>query len=448
MQERQTFTRAVTSPAPPATQAPAPADSGHGSHGGRPTPGMGGGASSFKLSTFSSLRHRDYRYLWLGVLFSGCGQWIQQVTLSWMVYDMTGSAVQLGAINGMRSIPFLISGPLAGVAADRWDRKTIMAASQALLLVTSLAMALLIMTGLIEVWHLYAFTLITGVSWSFNMPVRQALVPALVPKEDLLNAVALNSAAFNMTRIVGPSLGGLMIAWFGVANNFLAQAVVYGGVVAMIMMMNVPALARGGIKKSMGGDLKEGLSYVWNEKPVLTLMLLALIPMVFSMPYVSLMPMFARDVLNSGPEGLGLLMAAPGIGALVATFTLASLQNFRRKGLLLISAVTMLGFFLILFSQSSWMPLSLALLTLVGACQISFMATNNTLLQLLVPDELRGRVMSIYMLDQGLMPLGSLFAGVMAAGMGAPFAVTVMGAIVVVLALGAFVRVPAIRRME
>lgn len=443
MQDRQTVTRPTA--ISPATVPQPSAAPDHNAHGGRPTPGMGSG---FRLSTFASLRHRDYRYLWIGVLFSGCGQWIQQVTLSWMVYDMTGDAIQLGAINGMRSIPFLIAGPLAGVAADRWDRKTIMAASQGLLLISALAMALLIMAGLIEVWHLYAFTLATGIAWSFNMPVRQALVPALVPKEDLLNAVALNSAAFNLTRIVGPSLGGLLIAWFGVANNFILQAVVYAGVVAMIMMMHVPALIRGGMKKSVRGDLAEGLRYVWTDSAVLTLMVLALIPMVFSMPYVSLMPMFARDVLNSGPEGLGLLMAAPGIGALAATFTLASLNNFRRKGLLLISAVTMLGVFLVLFSQSSWMPLSLLLLAVVGACQISFMATNNTLLQLLVPDELRGRVMSIYMLDQGLMPLGSMLAGVLAAGMGAPAAVTIMGAIVVVLATGAFVKVPAIRRME
>ncbi|MCX6023824.1 MAG: MFS transporter, partial [Chloroflexi bacterium] len=299
-----------------------------------------------------------------------------------------------------------------------------------------------------EVWTLFAFTLLTGVAWSFNMPVRQALVPVLVPKEDLLNAFALNSAGFNLTRIVGPTLGGLLIAWFGASNNFLLQAIVYFGVIVMVMQMRVPPPAPAKANRSVGGDLAEGLRYVWADKTVLTLMLLALIPMVFSMPYVSLMPVFAKDVLSVGPEGLGLLMAAPGLGALAGTLTLASLGNFKRKGLLLITAITLLGIFLVLFSQSPSLPMAMFFLVGVGACQIAFMATNNTLLQTIIPDALRGRVMSIYMLDQGLMPLGSMFAGVMASGMGAPFAVTVMGSFVLLLAVLSGVLIPRIRRME
>ncbi|MBI4497915.1 MAG: MFS transporter [Chloroflexi bacterium] len=433
---------ATTAPLPPPHLPPA------GRDGADPLPAARG-AGALRLQTFSSLRYRNYRYLFFSQLFSSAGQWIQQVTLSWLVYDLTESALLLGAINGVRAVPFLIAGPLGGVAADRVDRRYLMMSTQVFLAVTALVLGLLVATDRVEVWHLFAFTLCTGIAWSFNQPVRQALVPSLVPKQDLMNAIALNSAAFNITRVIGPTVGGLLIGAFGVAGNFFVQAVAYLGVVAMVFFMELPPRSETQPRRSsVGRDLMAGLRYVREDTLILSIIGLALIPMIFAMPYVTLMPVFAKDVLGLGPGGLGLLISAPGFGALAATLTLASLSGFRRKGILTLTAAACLGGFLILFATSSWLPVSMLVLVGVGACQMAFMATNNTLLQLLVPDEYRGRVMSIYMLDMGLTPLGALFAGALASGMGAPTAVAVMGALVVALALVAMVRLPALRRLE
>ena len=176
------------------------------------------------IQTFSSLRHRDYRLLWMGTLFSSSGQWIQQVSIGWLTYQVTGSPFMLGAVNGMRSVPLLLLGPFGGVAADRMDRKRLMLTTQLFLMAVTAIFATIIFTGHAHVWNITAFALLTGVAWAFNMPVRQSIVPHLVPREDLMNAVALNSAGFNVTRIVGPSLAGLLIAAIGIAGNFYLQA--------------------------------------------------------------------------------------------------------------------------------------------------------------------------------------------------------------------------------
>ena len=403
----------------------------------------------FKLRTFSSLRHPDYRYLWAGTMLMGAGQWIQQVTLGWLLYELTSSSVLLGALNGLRALPFLVAGPIAGVAADRMDRQRLMLGSQYLLVATALGMGMVVASGLVKVWHIFLFTLITGIAWSFNEPVRQSLVPNVVPKEDLMNAIALNSAGFNLTKIIGPALGGVLIALFGAAGNFFVQSAAYMGVLVMVYLMHVPPTPEEARRSSAMANLKEGFSYVWSTPAVLALMMTAYVPRVFAVPYQALMPVFQKDVLGVGPEGLGMLMAAPGVGAVLAVLTLASVTSrLKRQGLLLLASLILLGIFLILFSRISSFPLALLVLVAVGAFQVLFMATTNTMLQVIVPDELRGRVMSLYMLDRGLMPAGALFAGVTAHFVGAPATVSMMGAIVIVLALVVAWRVPLIRKLE
>ena len=403
----------------------------------------------FKLRTFSSLRHLDYRYLWTGTMLMGAGQWIQQVTLGWLLYELTSSSVLLGVLNGLRALPFLVAGPIAGVAADRMDRQRLMLSSQYLLVATALGMGVVVASGLVEVWHIFLFTLITGIAWSFNEPVRQSLVPNVVPKEDLMNAIALNSAGFNLTKIAGPALGGVLIALFGAAGNFFVQGAAYMGVLVMVYLMHVPPTPEEARRSSAMANLKEGFSYVWSTPAVLALMMTAYVPRVFAVPYQTLMPVFQKDVLGVGPEGLGMLMAAPGVGAVFAVLTLASVASrLKRQGLLLLASLILLGIFLILFSRITSFPLALLVLVAVGAFQVLFMATTNTMLQVIVPDELRGRVMSLYMLDRGLMPAGALFAGVTAHFIGAPATVSMMGAIVIVLVLVVAWRVPLIRALE
>jgi MFS family permease len=382
-------------------------------------------------------------------MLMSAGQWIQQITLGWLLYDLTGSSVLLGALNGLRALPFLVSSPIAGVAADRMDRRKILINTQFVLLVTALGMGTLVASGLLQVWHLFLFTLITGAAWAFNEPVRQTLVPNLVPKEDLMNAVALHSAGFNLTKVIGPALGGLLIALFGAAGNFFVQGLAYAGVLVTLYVMHVPPTPVQARQSSVVANLKEGFAYVWSTPTVLALMVADLVPRIFAVPYQALMPVFQKDVLGVGPEGLGMLMAAPGVGAVLSTLLLASIaHSFRRKGLLVLGGLISLGVFLILFSRTTSFPLALVILVAVGGCQIMFMATVNAMVQMTVPDALRGRVMSLYMLDRGLMPAGSLMAGVTAHFIGAPATVSLMGLIVIVLAVLVAWRVPLIRRLK
>jgi MFS family permease len=406
-------------------------------------------SSGSRFQTFSSLRHLDFRYLVFGTFMMSAGQWVQQVTLGWLVYDLTGNSMLLGALNGLRALPFLVTGPMAGVAADRLDRKKLLLRTQWVLIVTAVFMGGLVASGRLQVWHVFVFTLITGIAWTFTEPVRQSMIPNLVPKEDLANAIALNSGGFNLMKIIGPALGGAMIALFGAAGNFFVQAVAYTGVLIMIYWMCVPPTSARARRSSAVANLKEGFAYVWSTPAVLALMTLAYVPRIFAVPYQTLMPVFQKDVLRVGPEGLGLLMAAPGVGAVLAVLFLASHGNsLRRQGLFLVGSIVILGFFLILFSQITFFPLALASLVVIGIFQMLFLASTNTILQLIVPDELRGRVMSLYMLDRGFMPAGALFAGVTAHFIGAPATVATMGAIVIVLVLLVAWRVPAIRSLE
>jgi MFS family permease len=403
----------------------------------------------FRLQTFSSLRHLDFRYLCSGTFMMSAGQWIQQVTLGWLVYDLTGNSMLLGALNGLRALPFLVTGPMAGVAADRMDRKKLLLRTQWILIVTALAMGVLVASGWLQVWHIFVFTLVTGVAWTFTEPVRQSMIPSIVPKKDLANAIALNSGGFNLMKVMGPALGGAMIALFGAGGNFFVQAIAYVGVLVMIYLMHVPPTPDEARRSSALANLKEGFSYVWSTPAVLALMILAYVPRIFAVPYQTLMPVFQKDVLKVGPEGLGMLMAAPGVGALLAVLILASVVNrLKRQGLFLVGSIVVLGLFLIVFSQIKSFPLALVSLVAAGLFQMFFLASTNTLLQLIVPDELRGRVMSLYMLDRGFMPAGALFAGVTAHFIGAPSTVAIMGTIVVVLALMVAWRVPALRTLE
>lgn len=403
----------------------------------------------FRFQTFSSLRHLDYRYLWTGTLMMSAGQWVQQVTLGWLVYDLTGNSMLLGALNGLRAVPFLVTGPMAGVAADRMDRRKLLLRTQWVLIITAIAMGGLVASRFLHVSHIFVFTLITGVAWSFTEPVRQSMIPSLVPKGDLVNAIALNSGGFNLMKVIGPALGGAMIALFGAAGNFFVQSVAYVGVLVMIYLMHIPDTPPEARRASAMANLKEGFAYVWSTPAILALMTLAYVPRVFAVPYQTLMPVFQKDVLHVGPDGLGMLMAAPGVGALIAVLTLASLANrLKRQGIFLVGSIVMLGFFLMLFSHVRSFPLALATLVIAGAFQMFFLASTATILQLIVPDELRGRVMSLYMLDRGFMPVGALFAGATAHFIGAPLTVAIMGTIVIVLALFVAWRVPAIRALE
>lgn len=419
----------MRTPAPPHTPSLMPHTSGEVG------PGRG-------IGTFASLRHRDFRLLWFGTLFMSAGNWVQTVTLGWLVYDLTGSSVLLGVLNGLRALPFLIAGPMAGVLADRADRKSLMLISQVVLLVTALILGVVVALEWVEVWHLMLFAVVTGMAWALNQPTRQAIVPNLVPRRDLLNAVALNSTAFNINKVMGPLIGGVLIAAFGAAGNFFVQALAYAGVMVMVLIMTVP---KGPVRghASAWSDLKEGLRYVKGSPIIFAILIASLIPNVFAFPYQALMPIFQKDVFNEGPWALGVLMAAPGIGGMASLLFLASFSHrVARRGRMMLIGLLVLGTSLILFAGMRSLPLAAFFLIFVGGGQVIYNNVTNNLLQELVPDHLRGRVMSLYMLDHGLAPAGSLMAGIATHFFGAPWTVAAMGAVVVVLAVLVIVKVP------
>jgi MFS transporter, DHA1 family, staphyloferrin A biosynthesis exporter len=428
-------TKAVLAAEAATTDDEAPA---HGAHSGRLTG-----------STFAMMAHRDFRLLWLSTLGTGAGWWMDTVTRGWLIYQLTGSATQLGLVNAVRAVPFLLLGMFAGVAADRWDRKRQLQISQVLTFISNFLMAVLVVTGHIEVWHVYVAAIVSGASQAFMQPARQAMIPALVPREGLMNAIALSSGAFSITKTAGPALAGVLVALIGVVGTYLVQSAMYVWACVNLAMLHAPEPRRRSTRKrSVLGDLGAGLTYVRGDAVILTLLLLALIPAVLGSPYYFLLPIIADQVLGAGPSGLGLLAAAPGIGSLVAVAVLAWLGDFRRKGLLMLTGAITFGCGLILFSQSRWLPLSCLLLMVVGMAQSGYNAINMTLMQKLVPDRFRGRVISLLLLDRGMVPLGAATIGVLGDLWGPSQAVLFMGVLCALVAATAMVRMPHMRALE
>mgnify|MGYP001566702528 CR=1 FL=1 len=400
-----------------------------------------------RVQTFSSLRYRDYRLLWSGTLFTSAGNWIQQVTLGWLIYEMTGSVFLLGALQGARALPFLVFGPLAGVLCDRFDRRKLLMANQVFLALLALSFAVLVSLGWAQVWHLFAFTTLSGVGWAVNNPLRQTLVADSVPRQALANAIALNSIAFNISRVAGPAVGGLLIALFGPGTNFFIQAACYAAVALAVFPMRVERQGLAANQRdSVFANLREGLNYVAKEQTTLALIVLGMIPSLLVMPFITgLMPAFAKDTLHVGPDGLGFLLSTFGIGAILGLLGLATLGNIKRKGLVILGAGIFSGLGMVALSRATTMSLAIPFVIWIGAMHVLYNAINNTIIQTITPDALRGRVMSIYMLDVGLMPLGSLLAGSLASLDAVPLALLVGGSLTIALILLASIRFKVIR---
>jgi MFS family permease len=405
----------------------------------------GGPAPRFAAGgTFRSLKYRDFRLLWFSTLFTSAGQWFQQITVGWLVWELTKNEFLLGSINGFRALPLLLLAPVGGVLADRVNRKWLLQSTGVLAFVSSATITLIIIADQLEVWHLFAFTMLTGVVWAFNNPVRQSIVPNLVPKHELMNALALQSAGFNITRILGPTLAGLILSQIGRAENFGLQTLAYVGVFLMVLPMVVPAATRAATA-SVRENLSEGMKYVWAHKTLRTQLFLALVPPVLAFPYMALMPVFATDVYGREATAFGIMGSAVGLGAVIGTLTLATLSNVERRGMLMMFAILLLGVSLVAFSQTKSFELALVFLALTGVAQMVFMTTNQTIVQMTVPDELRGRVMGIYMLSLGMMPLGGLVGGIMAEATSAPTTILVLGILVCVIAVGFMAKAKSLR---
>ena len=405
------------------------------------------GRPKFGLSTtLRALRHRNFQLFFSGQLISLVGTWMQSIAQDWLVYRMTGSSLLLGLVGFTNQIPVFLLAPIAGIVADRFNRRRTVIATQASSMILALILAALTLTGRVRIWEIMILAGLMGVVNAFDIPARQTFLIDMVGREDLLNGIALNSSIFNSARIIGPAIAGILVASIGEGWCFFANGVSYIAVIIGLLMMRLnrqAALHTGG---SALETIVEGFRFARNAAPVRALLLLVGLISLSAMPYTVLMPIFAGKILHGGARELGLLMGATGIGALAGALTLASKFSVRGLGRWIWVAATGFGVSLILFSLSRHSLLSMALLVPAGFSMMIQMGSTNTLLQVMVPDRLRGRVMALYsMMFIGMAPIGALLAGIAAAKIGAPWTVAIGG--VVALAGGAvFARhLPSIR---
>jgi MFS family permease len=396
---------------------------------------------------FRALRHRNFRLFFAGQLISLIGTWMQSVAQSWLAYRLTGSAAMLGLVGFASQIPAFLLAPAGGVVADRFDKRRLLVATQSASMVLALALAGLTLSGRVTVHQILLLASMLGLVNAFDVPVRQAFVVEMVGREDLLNAIALNSSVFNGARIVGPAIAGLLVARVGEGWCFLVNGASYLAVIAGLGAMRLAPAALDRQHAPPLESLREGLRHVWGNRPVRALLALLGVVSLTGMPYAVLMPIFADRILHGGARGLGLLMGATGVGALVGALTLAGRRGgIRGLGGWVAGSAAGLGVFLVAFSQSTRFWLSAALLVPVGLCMMVEMAASNTVIQSLVPDALRGRVMAAYaMMFLGMAPFGALFAGAIAARIGAPPTVAIGGAACALAALVFWRRLDALR---
>jgi MFS family permease len=380
-----------------------------------------------------ALRHRNYRLFFGGQSVSLIGTWRTRIATSWLVYRLTGSAMLLGLVGFAGQLPTFLLAPFAGVWVDRWDRHRVLVVTQVLAMLQSFALAVLALSGRITAWEILWLNAFQGAINAFDMPARQAFVIEMVTdRSDLSNAIALNSSMVNMARLVGPSIAGVIIAAVGEGYCFLIDGFSYLAVIGSLLLMQMAAAAPMRRGKNTLEDLKEGWQYVTGFAPVRDVLLLLCVASLMGMPYMVLMPIFAAKILHGGPHTLGFLMGATGVGALTGAVLLAARRSVLGLGRVIPLAATAFGAGLVAFAFSRWEWLSFVLMFVVGLGMMQQMASSNTILQTISPDDKRGRVMSYYtMAIVGMAPFGSLLSGWLAARIGAPMALAIGGAVCV-----------------
>ncbi|MEY2562356.1 MAG: hypothetical protein QOH88_549 [Verrucomicrobiota bacterium] len=404
------------------------------------------GGISFR-KTFSALKHRNFRLFFYGQLISFTGSWMTTTAQGWLVYQLTGSKALLGVVAAAASAPMLFFATWGGWVADRYPKRSVIVVTQTCSMIISLAMAALVWSKLVQPWHIIVLAIVGGITMAFDMPARQSFVIEMTSREDLMNAISLNSSAFNCARIVGPSIAGILMGQVGIAMCFLLDGLSFIAVIAGLLRMRLPK-KEARIKSDAGpiGQALEGFRYVWNHRRVLTILSLFTVVGIFGWSYTVLMPAFARDVLHLGAHGYGLLLAGSGIGALAAALTVASAGHILSTRTMALGGVGIFSAALVLFAFNKNPYVATVLLAIVGFGVVLYFSTSNTVLQTIVPDDMRGRVMGIWaLIFGGMIPLGSLEAGLMADFIGAPATIAI-GALI--CALAALVTLQVIRKRE
>jgi MFS family permease len=394
--------------------------------GGQDSNLPGGGALS---ATFRALRHRNFQLFFGGQLISLIGTWMQSVAQAWLVYRITGSSLLLGAVGFAGQIPVFLVAPVGGIVADRLNRQRVVIGTQLASMILALVLAALTLTHAVQVWHIFVLAALLGIVNAFDIPARQSFLVEMVGKGDLMNAIALNSSMFNGARIIGPAIAGILVARIGEGWCFFANGISYIAVIIGLLLMR---LERHVFRTPTGSPLAniiEGFRFARQTAPIRALLLLLGLVSLVSMPYTVLMPIFADKILHGGARGLGILMGATGVGAMLGALTLATRTGVRGLGRWVAFSCAGFGVTLALFSFSRNFYLSTALLVPAGFCMMLQMSSSNTLIQAMVPDQLRGRVMALYsMMFMGMAPFGALLGGALAGRIGAPLTLS-MGSV-------------------
>ena len=402
--------------------------------------------SAEQNGAFAVLRVPSFAWFLTGTTFSNAAQWIQQVTLSWLVYDMTSSGAMLGTLNLVRSIATVGLTPIAGVAIDRLPRRGLLYATSLWLFAISFGFGFILLGNPNVVWPLLLFSLLGGIAQAVSIPLRQTVVFSIVPRSQSPSAVALVQTGWAVMRSLGPAIGGFLILWLGPAGNFFVQAVAYALVILTIVKLKLPEEKHGATKVRTRGSFKEGWQYVVSQPATLAFMLMNWLLPLFIIPnFNALTPIYAKDIFSGGPDTLGALLSAIGIGGIVGGFVSASLGKLDRRGLLQLLSLLLLSLSLIAFALSTELWMALGCLALAGFFEMIFLTTNQTLLQLSIPDALRGRVTGIISLRSGLMPVGAFIAGIGADLFGPRTMTIIFAGLAGAIAMIAFFASPTIR---
>jgi len=397
-------------------------------------------------ATLRALQYRNFQLFFSGQLISLIGTWMQNLAQAWLVYRLTGSMVLLGAVGFCSQIPIFFLAPLGGIVADQYSRQRVVIATQTSAMLLALALAALTLSGTVRIWHIFVLSALLGAVNAFDIPARQSFIVEMVGKADLMNAIALNSSMFNASRVLGPAIAGILVAVIGEGWCFFANGISYIAVIVGLALMRVaprPAAPQSG---SPVANIVEGFRFVIRHPAIHALLILLGVASVTGMPFTVLMPVFADRILHGGPKALGWLTGSAGVDALAAALLLASRQTLKGLSVWIAAAATALGVGLVLFALSRTFWVSAALLVGVGFAMMLQMGSSNTLIQSMVPDHLRGRVMSVYsMMFTGMAPFGALLAGLVADRFGAPATVAMGGAICLAAAGIFWTQLPQIR---
>lgn len=397
-----------------------------------------------------ALRSRNYRLFFAGQGVSLIGTWMTQTATIWLVYHLTHSAWLLGVVGFASQLPNFLLTPFSGVLVDKWDRHRTIVVTQMLAMLQSLALAFLALTNTIQIWHIIALSLFQGCINSFDMPARQAFVVKMVDnKEDLSNAIALNSSMFNSARLIGPAVAGLAIAGIGAGGCFLVDGISYIAVIAGLLAMRLPA--KSGMDMRVSGniwqEMRTGFDYAFGFQPIRSLLLLTAITSLFGLPYTTMAPIFASEILKGGPETLGFLMACSGLGALFSAVYLSSRPNARGLTRVIGSATIVFGAALVTFALSRVLWLSLLATLMLGISLILQRVSGNTILQVIVDEDKRGRVMSFYIMSfTGMATFGNLLTGFLASKIGAPNTLAICGLVCIISAFFFIQQLPTMRQ--